>query len=249
MMIQKFKEHGGELRLRAAVAKLAVKDGAVQKVVLEDGTELEGRYVLSSAGWTETMRLCDDALADRDAAPGCISVVESISILNEQPRELGLDRTIVFYNDSEKFHYEKPDDLVDLRSGIVCSPNNFAYPEPLAEGVLRISALANFERWAALDTDAYARAKREWYDRLSASAARFVPDFRPAVVETDLFTPLTIQRFTGHEAGTLYGSAKKRRDGTTHLKNLFICGNDQGLVGIVGTIISGISISNQHLLK
>ena len=28
--------------------------------------------------------------------------------------------------------------------------------------------------------------------------ARFVPDFRPAVVETDMFTPLTIHRFTGH---------------------------------------------------
>jgi phytoene dehydrogenase-like protein len=114
---------------------------------------------------------------------------------------------------------------------------------------MRISALANFERWAALDKDAYQQAKRDWYDRLSASAVRFVPDFRASVIETDLFTPLTIQRFTGHAAGTLYGSAKKLRDGTTHLKNLYICGNDQGLVGIVGTIISGINIANRHLLK
>ena len=78
---------------------------------------------------------------------------------------------------------------------------------------------------------------------------RFVPDFRPAVVETDVFTPQTIQRFTGHAEGAVYGSAQKRRDGTSHLKNLFICGNDQGLVGMVGAIISGISIANQHLLK
>ena len=38
-------------------------------------------------------------------------------------------------------------------------------------------------------------------------------------------------------------------DGTTRLKNLYICGNDQGLVGVVGTIISGISIANRYLLK
>jgi hypothetical protein len=30
---------------------------------------------------------------------------------------------------------------------------------------------------------------------------------------------------------------------------LFICGTDQGLVGIVGSIISGISMANQHVLK
>ena len=131
MLVRRFKEHGGELRLRAAVAKIVVKDGAVEKVVLEDGSELEARNVLSSAGWTETMRLCDDGRPDDEPPPGRLSLVESISILDAQPRTLGYDKTIVFYNDSEKFHYEKPDDLVDLRSGTVCSPNNFAYAEPL----------------------------------------------------------------------------------------------------------------------
>jgi phytoene dehydrogenase-like protein len=119
----------------------------------------------------------------------------------------------------------------------------------LEEGILRITALANYERWAALEPDAYRQVKAQWYDRLTASAVRFLPDFRGSVTETDLFTPLTIHRFTGHANGALYGSAQKHRDGTTHLKNLYICGNDQGLVGIVGTIISGISIANRHLLK
>ena len=92
-------------------------------------------------------------------------------------------------------------------------------------------------------------AKLRWYDRMTASAVRFVPDFRGSVVETDVFTPRTIRRFTGHAGGAIYGSAQKRPDGTSHLKNLFICGNDQGLVGIVGAILSGISIANKHLLQ
>ena len=240
MMIRRFKELGGEIRLRAAVEKMTVNDGAVEKVLLEDGTELEARSVLSSAGWTETMRMCDSGRPEDEPPVGRLSFVESISILDSLPRTLGYDRTIVFYNDSDKFHYEKPDDLADLRSGTVCSPNNFAYPEPLDEGVMRISVLANYDRWAALDADAY---------RMVASAVRFVPDFRGSVIDTDMFTPLTIRRFTGHADGSVYGSAEKSRDGTTHLKNLYICGNDQGLVGIVGTIISGISIANRHLLK
>jgi hypothetical protein len=64
-----------------------------------------------------------------------------------------------------------------------------------------------------------------------------------------MFTPATIHRFTGHERGSIYGAVEKRYDGTTHLANLYVCGNDQGLVGIVGSILSGISIVNRYLLR
>ena len=249
MLMQRFREHGGVLRILAPVGKIVVKNGSVEKIILENGEELEAKNVLSSAGWSETLQMCDDNQASAADSPGRLSFIESISILNRPPRSLGYDKTIVFYNDSEKFHYEKPDDLADFRSGMVCSPNNFAYAQPLSEGVMRVSALANYDRWAALDSEAYQEAKRQWYDRLAESAARFVPDFRGAVIETDVFTPLTIHRFTGHADGAIYGSTKKSRDGTTHLKNLYICGNDQGLVGIVGALLSGISIANRHLLK
>ena len=76
-----------------------------------------------------------------------------------------------------------------------------------------------------------------------------MPDFRHAVVASDTFTPLTIHRFTGRRRGAVYGSPEKRYDGTTPLRNLFLCGTDQGLVGIVGAIISGITIANRHLLR
>ena len=180
---------------------------------------------------------------------GGLSIVESISILNKQPRALGYGRTMVFFNDSQKFRYEKPAEAADVRSGIICSPNNFVYGEPLSEGVLRISVLANYDRWTGLDADAYQRQKSHWYERMVDSALRFVPDFRSSVIQTEIFTPLTIRRFTGHENGSIFGAAEKRYDGTTHLSNLFVCGNDQGLVGIIGTIISGISIANRYLLR
>jgi phytoene dehydrogenase-like protein len=248
-LVTKFKELGGELRLRAAVSRIAVKDGAAEKVVLEDGSELAARYVLSSAGWPETLRLCDDGRGESQPTAGGISFVESISVLDVQPRALGCDRTMVFFNDWQQFHYRRPDDLADLRSGVICSPNNFVYGEPLAEGMIRVSCLANYDRWAALEGPSYRLAKLRWYDRMVASAVRFVPDFRSAVIDTEMFTPATIRRYTGHEQGAVYGAAEKRYDGRTHLKNLYICGNDQGLVGIVGTIISGINIANRYLLK
>jgi len=247
-LVDRFLEFGGELRLRAAVERLVVKSGIVERVVLRDGSELEARHVLSSAGWPETMRLCDVPAAPGESA-GRLSLVESISVLARPPQTFGYDRTMIFFNESEKFHYEQPNDLVDLRSGVICSPNNFVYEQPLAEGLMRITCLANYDAWARLDDASYRAGKRHCYQRMVASALRYVPDFRGAVIDTDVFTPKTIRRFTGRENGAVYGIAQKRYDGVTPLKNLFICGTDQGLVGIIGAIISGISIANRYLLR
>ena len=195
------------------------------------------------------MRLCDEPMPPSEPAAGQLSFVESLSVLDAQPSDIGCDRTIVFFNDSDKFHWRKPDEMVDVRSGVICCPNNFEYDQPLGEGLVRITALANFDAWRKLDEIEYQEAKKHWYDEMINSAVRFVSDFRPRVIANDTFTPTTIKRFTGHLNGAVYGAPEKRTSGTTHLKNLFICGTDQGFVGIIGSMFSGIAMANRHLLK
>ncbi len=247
-LVRKFKALGGELRLRAGVERIMARRGRVEGIVLEDGSQMSARRVLSSAGYRETLRLCDDGTRPETPA-GRLSFVESISVLDKPPRDLGHDRTLVFFNDGDQFEYQRPEDLVDVRSGVICAPNNFLYERPPADGMLRITALANYDRWAALDQPGYKLEKLRWYDRLAASAVRFMPDFRSSVVDVDLFTPTTIRRFTGHENGAVYGAPRKRRDGRTHLENLYVCGTDQGLVGIVGSVLSGITVANTYCLN
>jgi phytoene dehydrogenase-like protein len=249
-LVRKFRSLGGELKLRSGVKQLAVENGRVVRIVLEDDSELEGRFVLSSAGWSETMRLCDDGQpVVTSRAPGQLSFCETIATLAVPPRELGHDRTITFFNDHDQFVWARPDDLCDVRSGVICSPNNFAYEEPLDDGTIRITALANFDRWRGLDEEQYRLEKLRWYDRITESAVRFVPDYRARVIDTDMITPTTIVRYTGHDGGAVYGAADKQLDGRTHLENLFICGTDQGLVGFIGSITSGIAMANRHCLQ
>lgn len=264
-LVKRFRGLGGELKLKSGVSRIRVDGGRAAGVVLDDGREIEGRRVLSSAGWLETMRLCDDSSRADPAAAGRLSFVESVTVLDKKPRELGYDRTIVFFNDSPKFHWRRPeDDLCDDRTGVICSPNNFLYgagdraasdgaegngASDLPDGVIRVTALANHDRWSQLSDDDYRTAKLYWHDRIAASAARFMPDFRHRAIDFDMFTPKTIRRFTWHENGAVYGAPAKHIDGATHLDNLFVCGTDQGYVGIVGSIISGIAVANRHLLK
>ncbi|MEY4180112.1 MAG: Diapolycopene oxygenase [Planctomycetota bacterium] len=251
-LVRRFRELGGELRLRSGVSRIHVENGRAVGVVLDDGTELLARNILSSAGAVETLRLCDDQSIVEPARAGQMSFIETMSILNVQPRDLGHDRTIVFYNDRPRFEWRKCDELVDLHTGVICSPNNFQYPPEdgkLPEGVIRITAIANFDRWSALNEAQYRLEKLRWFDRTAAAAVRFMPDFRGHIVDTDMFTPLTIRRFTWHDNGAVYGAPEKRFDGSTHLSNLFLCGTDQGYVGIIGSIVSGIAMANRHCLS
>jgi phytoene dehydrogenase-like protein len=252
-LVRRFRALGGELKLRCGVRRIRTEGDRAVGVALENGQELAARNILSSAGAVETLRLCEAEGQPLPSQAGQLSFVESLSVLSQPPKSVGFDRTIVFFNDSEKFHWQKPaEGLCDVRTGVICSPNNFAYSPAegaLADNLIRITALADFPRWNSLSEEPYRLEKLRWYDRVSESAVRFVPDFRSRVIDTDMFTPMTIRRFTGHENGAIYGAPHKRLDGTTGVKNLYICGTDQGYLGIIGALVSGVSMANRHCLR
>ncbi|MEZ6104747.1 MAG: NAD(P)/FAD-dependent oxidoreductase [Pirellulaceae bacterium] len=251
-LVRRFRELGGELKLRHGVSSIKTDGGRAVGVVLDEGRELEGRVILSSAGRPETMRLCGTQSQQPLPVAGEMSFVETISILDRQPRSFGHDRTIVFFNDSKEFHWERPrGELVDLRTGVICSPNNFRYDASdgeLPEGVVRITAIADHQRWAGLDESRYRLEKLRWFDRVAESAVRFVPDYRRYAIDSDMFTPNTIRRFTWHDNGAVYGAPEKVLDGSTAIEGLYLCGTDQGYVGIIGSIISGVTIANRYCL-
>jgi phytoene dehydrogenase-like protein len=109
--------------------------------------------------------------------------------------------------------------------------------------------MANFDLWNNLNQEEYQAQKTAWLETTLKEVVKFVPDFRDAIIYSDMFTPKTIYRFTGHQNGAVYGTPNKIKTGRTHLDNLFICGTDQGFLGIVGAMLSGISMANLHILQ
>jgi phytoene dehydrogenase-like protein len=254
VLLDKYREAGGERRMKCGVRSIVAREGRAAALVLDSGEEIVATHVLSSIGSVETGALM--------GAPGVdgprIGYVETISVLDRPPSALGWgDDTIVFFNDSERFVYRNPPGQVDLRSGIICIPNNFEYGRGrgLSEGVLRITCLASYDAWANLPEDAYRGDKRRWFGAIHGSARRFAPAPSPeealaaATVATDMFTPTTVAHYTGHLRGAIYGSPVKNPAGTTSLANVYVCGTDQGMLGIVGAMMSGITMANLHILK
>jgi phytoene dehydrogenase-like protein len=250
VLVKKYKACGGELRTRCAVTGLKCTNSRVESILLENGEVLTADRILSSAGYVETMKLLvnhDSQNFNRHA--GQLSFVEFILVLNKEPAEIGYNTTITFYNNTDRFDYRTPDELVDVSSGVICCPNNFQFESPLPEGMLRITNLANFDLWNKLGEEEYKAQKAAWLETTLKEVVKFVPDFRDSIVFTDIFTPKTIHKFTGHINGAVYGTPNKIKTGRTHLDNLFICGTDQGFLGIVGAMLSGISMANLHVLQ
>jgi phytoene dehydrogenase-like protein len=250
-LVRQFKELGGELKLRHGVSGIPIENGQATGVVIDDGTVIEAENVLSSAGSSETESLLHAVRPEEREQPGEISFNETIYVLDRQPADLGHNETIIFYNDAERFDYSPPREPCDLRSGIICSPNNFNYAdgEKLDEGVVRITALANPEYWLDQVSAEYDSEKAFWSDAVADVAVKYMPDFRPHVVEVDAFTPRTIKKFTGHIHGAVYGAPRKRLSGQTNIPNVYLCGTDQGFLGIIGSMLSGITMANNHLLR
>ncbi|MDB6093366.1 MAG: phytoene dehydrogenase [Verrucomicrobia bacterium] len=259
VLLDKYRAAGGERRMKCGVQKIIVRDGRASGVKLDDGEEITADHVISSVGAPETERLIADEPSSGTATKaGRLSFVETITILDRQPAELGWGSdTIVFFNDSPRFHYECPSGQVDPRSGVICIPNNFDFgPDlKLPEGIFRCTCLANYDRWADLPEETYQADKQRWYEILQQSARRFLPPLATpdalgrATLATDMFTPRTITKFTGHLGGAIYGAGRKNRQGRTALANVYLCGTDQGFLGIVGAMLSGISMANYHILQ
>jgi len=248
-LVKRYRACGGKLQMNCGVEGIDIEDGRVSALTLSPETTVTADVVLSSAGYFETMRLCSGASGvPRSEQPGRVSFVESIAVLNERPSDLGHDATIVFYNDAETFDYQVPRDSIDPRSGVVCCPGNYEACDESGSHLFRSTWLASYPHWAALDSDAYAVAKRSCEEQLVRLGERYIPGFGDHIEFVDTFTPCTIERFTGRINGAVYGAPRKRRDGRTHLSNLFLCGTDQGFLGIIGAMLSGITIANRHVL-
>jgi len=250
VLVKKYKDHGGELRVRCGVKTIRVADGKVESVLMDNGEVLTADNIISSAGYVETMRLLSDYDPVRFKCDvGQISLIEFIFVLNKELAEMGYGTTITFFNNSGKFNYRKPDGLVDVSSGVICCPNNFHFGSPLPEAMIRITNLANFDLWNKLGEEEYKAQKAAWLETSLKEVVKLVPDFSDSIVYSDVFTPKTIYKFTGHLNGAVYGAPSKIKMGRTHLDNLFICGTDQGFLGVVGAMLSGISMANLHILQ
>jgi phytoene dehydrogenase-like protein len=259
LLQDKYRSLGGIRKMKCGINKIHTTGGKATSIQLDSGAILTADKIISTAGAVETTRLCDDQPTDAGSDNiGQLSFTETITVLDKQPADFGWDDTIIFFNTAERFNYARvEDELVDPTSGVICFPNNYQYGDgrELSEGFLRVTTMANHDQWCALSEDDYLAQKAYWYDELQKVTLGLLPTPKNGLsldqhrLASDMFTPRTVRKYTGHLNGAIYGAPNKIKDGRTHLENVYLAGTDQGFLGIVGAMLSGISMANLHVLQ
>jgi len=245
LLLKRYKELGGEIRFRAAVEEIKTRDNKACGVVLKNGQYIEAEQVLSSAGLVETHQLLGRKKETEQI--GKMAFTESIVLLDKKPIDFEVKDTIVFYNEGKDYSYKRPKGLYDNSSAVLCLSNNFQ-ADTEKQGIYRVTNMANFDQWNQLDRATYKEEKNKVLLNAKKTIKKFIPSFDGEELLTDVFTPKTVKRYTKHENGCVYGSPVKLKNGKTDIENLYLCGTDQGFLGVVGAMLSGISMANLHVL-
>ena len=246
-----YRQHGGKIRTKAGVRRILREDTG-QKILgveLENGEEIRCDYLLSTIGSEETFSLLETASPIESMTR--LGFVETIFEISPDTKLSRSDNnTIIFYNSKEQFSYAQPSKRVDFNSGVICMPQNFKDLPPLPYKEVRTTHLANYNQWKLLQHHKadYTSAKDETALGSLSVAEEILGHFSESIVYHDTFTPLTIERFTAKKHGAIYGNPFKIKDGDIGYDNLFLAGTDQGFLGIIGAMLSGVSIVNQHIL-
>lgn len=249
ILLDRAEEVGAELCFRNGVKQIITKGSRAIGVETSKGQVITAPLILSCAGFPETLSLCDEKLLPQiKPSIGKLSFTETILTVDKRPKEIGQDKTIIFHNDSSQYFYQRPKTLIDPRSAVICLPNNFDYDD-YQEGVYRITLMANYGLWKDLLEEGktgYNQKKEEVLHQSLEILKKYVPLEESEITFSDVFTPTTVERYTGHLGGCVYGTPDKSRMGTTPIDGLYLCGTDQGFLGIIGSMLSGISMANLH---
>ncbi len=265
LLKQKYINFGGKIRLKTGVNNIissSENKSFIQGVRLHSGEEITADFVLTTIGYPETLKLLNNNTSFKknkiDSLKGKLTFTESIHILPaETKNKITSDQTIIFYNISDHFRYEKPAEAVDINSGVICFPENFKDLPEKDIFQLRVTHQANYDIWKQAsinrESDEYVNMKDSWNQKSVKTVSKIIGNYQENVVYEDSFTPVTIEKYTGRAQGAIYGSACKLKDGKIRneygaYENLYIAGTDQGYLGIIGSMLSGVSIVNQHIL-
>lgn len=261
LALEAVRRHGVELRARQRVHRILVERGRAVGVEAEDSAtgrhyRVRASTVISAAGVRNTYALLGPETTERQerllarlpAGPSALMLF------------LALDRTPAAFGLRGENHWFMPDLGGDGALGgapgegtlyaSFGSMNNPAARSHTVE-VLELVDPAVVERWRGTAEDdrpdSYREFKEQVTRRLIERLDEQWPGFRDAVAYSELATPLSFETYQGSFRGAFYGlptTAERLRSPLagcrTHVKGLYVAGQDAWGTGVVGALAGGL---------
>ncbi|MFK3733800.1 phytoene desaturase family protein [Streptomyces sp. NPDC088090] len=274
-MVDPIRASGGEVFVRAPVARIEREGERATGVVLADGTPVRAPVVVSAAGAHHTYRtlLPGRSAPKADRLEGMRRGFPFVLLflgLDGAPEELGLPRHNLMVTDGDCDAFF--DGAGGLTSGLFVSFSSAKdptwagrYPGRSTGEVLAYVRPELFEPFLGSRPRhrdaAYLALKERIAAELLERLHRELPRTRGRVAYHELGTPLTAEHFAGWPGGSLYGLAKDvaafgdgHRPGLadwlrprTHVPGLYLSGQDCLAGGFLGALTGGLLAAHEAL--
>jgi phytoene dehydrogenase-like protein len=215
--------HGAEIRLNAPVAKVLMHNGRAEGVRLENGEEIRAKAVLANTDPKRTfLQLCADADLDRGFLNRIAhfksegAVIKINVALKELPSFKCLPGTTPGLQHSGSMEISPTPDWVQnayedaMHGGLSQKPYIEAYmqsatdPSVAPQGYHTISMFCQYAPYHLKGREWSDEVRNEMADRVFDTVNEFAPNFRDAVVERQILSPVDIEQRYGITEGNIF---------------------------------------------
>ncbi|MFP7753674.1 phytoene desaturase family protein [Thermodesulfobacteriota bacterium B35] len=239
MMADELRKNGVTICTSARVDRIVVEKGRTRGVAVGERV-IAAPAVVSNAGITNTI----DNLAGRDAfSDDFLAGFDRVQVNNSSCQVyLGIRKgesfddvgDLLFTSTSPEFSSEE---MRDMETGSRTFSVYYPRTRPDRPDYTVVASMnANYDDWAGLDEEAYARAKEAMVARCLDDLERYIPGIRGRIDTIESATPRTFHRYTLHTRGTSFGT---KFEGLDISRSIFREVGGLFHVGSVGIIMSG----------
>ncbi len=258
------ESRGGKCLVNHEVQEILIREGrAVGVKAIHKGKEVVfyAPKIISNAGAIATFRkmvpepyCTKERSATKRVKPGISAIIAFVG-LKDDPRKHGFD-------DANYWVYSRLDHDIQARvrdgepdriDGVFVSFGSLRDPDQ-SNHTAQIISFSNADSWSQSQATKWMQRGEEYETRkevilnsMIEYAEQSLPGLRDLIEYAELSTPLTVESFTGHAHGAVYGQpcdASRLTDSEwrieTSVKDLFLTGSDVGTPGVNGALMAGV---------
>ncbi|MBL7716846.1 MAG: NAD(P)/FAD-dependent oxidoreductase [Bdellovibrionales bacterium] len=259
---------GGVIQLKTEVKKILTEGGRAVGVETADGKTYRAPWIYSNIGLQRTyedllQKPMPEGAKDVFKTPE-FTVVTLYLGLRESPTRPGSVQKVEGENywlcdveslDSEEA-WVRRDELLDGKAwaaylSFPSLKDPGAKPGLVTAEIMAVVSRDAFKNWNGTSKskrgEDYVALKARMTEGLLILAEKHIPGFRALVDFQELATPLTIEHYSSHRRGAIYGGAPIRsryESGLfrpqTDVPGLYLCGTDAAGHGIAGALMGGV---------
>lgn len=269
------KLHGGEIKTKSKVTKILIENNKAIGVKLENGEIIKADRVISNADPSITfLKLVGENNISKKLKTRLDNTKYSVTslilflTLDVDVTKYGIDSGNIWkisepdldavYGNLTKTDILKDEEFngVFLSCTTLKDPASFngRYHNFEIVTFLDYSAFEKFEKGKDYHTDEYITFKEKLKEKMLNSVEKIIPDARKYIVQAELGTPMTNNRYINSTRGNVYGTEKTLKGvgpfafkPTTEIENLYLCGASTLSHGVGGATNSGIETAAKIL--